>query len=161
MQFLSCLRQLNELYMISNWYFLWPGKKFLYLIYLLHLFYIKSLSQKPFLLIMNTQSWGGFHLFWHYSIYLKSMLIKSWVYIYIYKNLNHICPCSLSQSIQSRPNRVCEFCLVNICTHLFEMMCHLYFSRYKLFNYKSVHIIKPNVLHLKKDFFLFFFLPFW
>ena len=40
-------------------------------------------------------------------------------------------------------------------THLFEMMCHLYFSRYKLFNNKYVHIIKPNVLHLNKDFFSF------
>ena len=28
------------------------------------------------------------------------------------------------------------------------MMCHLYCSMYKLFNYKYVHIIKPNVLHL-------------
>ena len=32
-------------------------------------------------------------------------------------------------------------------------MCHLYFSRYKLFNYKYVHIVKPNVLYLNKDFF--------
>ena len=28
------------------------------------------------------------------------------------------------------------------------MMCHLYFSRYKLFNYEYVHNVKPNVLHL-------------
>ena len=48
-----------------------------------------------------------------------------------------------------------EFCPVH--THLFEMMCHLYFRRYKLFNYKYVHIIKPNVLHLNEDFFLSFF----
>ena len=40
-------------------------------------------------------------------------------------------------------------------THLFEMMWHLYFSWYKLFNYKYVHIIKPNVLHWNKDFFSF------
>ena len=26
-------------------------------------------------------------------------------------------------------------------THLFEMMCHLYFSRYKWFNYKYAHIM--------------------
>ena len=34
------------------------------------------------------------------------------------------------------------------------MMRHLYFSRYKLFNYNcNVHIIKPKfVLHLNKDF---------
>ena len=34
------------------------------------------------------------------------------------------------------------------------MMCHLYFSRYKLFDNKYVHIIKQNVLHLNTDFFL-------
>ena len=37
------------------------------------------------------------------------------------------------------------------------MMCHLYFSRYKLFNYKYVHIVKPNVLRLNKDFLFSFF----
>ena len=36
------------------------------------------------------------------------------------------------------------------------MMCHLYFSRYKWFNYKYVHII-PNVLHLNTDFLILFF----
>ena len=40
-------------------------------------------------------------------------------------------------------------------THLFEMMCHLYFSRYKLFNYKYEHIVKPIVLHLNKEFLFF------
>ena len=40
-------------------------------------------------------------------------------------------------------------------TPLFEMM-YLYFSRYKLFNYKYVHIVEPNVLCLNKDFFIFF-----
>ena len=29
--------------------------------------------------------------------------------------------------------------------HQFEMMCHLYFSMHKWFNYKYVHIIKPNL----------------
>ena len=33
-----------------------------------------------------------------------------------YKNLNHKFPCSSSPYIQNRPNRVCEFCLVNILT---------------------------------------------
>ena len=33
------------------------------------------------------------------------------------------------------------------------MICNLYFSRYKLFNYKYVHIVKPNVLRLNEDFF--------
>ena len=33
---------------------------------------------------------------------------------------------------------------------IFEMMRHLYFGRYKLFNYKYVRIVKPNVLHLNK-----------
>ena len=33
------------------------------------------------------------------------------------------------------------------------MMCNLSFSRYKLFNYKNVHIVKPNVLRLNKDYF--------
>ena len=28
------------------------------------------------------------------------------------------------------------------------MMCNLYFRRYKLFNYKYVHIVKPNVLQI-------------
>ena len=69
----------------------------------------------------------------------------------ICKTLNHKLPCSSSPYIQNRPNRVCEFCCKH--TPLFEMMCHLYFSRYKLFNYKFVHIVKPNVLRLNKDFF--------
>ena len=38
------------------------------------------------------------------------------------------------------------------------MMCHLHFSMYKLFYYEDVHIIKPNVLHLKKDFLFFVFI---
>ena len=33
------------------------------------------------------------------------------------------------------------------------MMWQLYFNRYKLFNYKCVHIVKPNVLRLNKDFY--------
>ena len=47
--------------------------------------------------------------------------------------------------------------------HSFEMMRHLYFRRYKLFNYEYVHIIKLNVLHLNKDFFFscLFFLHRW
>ena len=35
-------------------------------------------------------------------------------------------------------------------THLFEMMGHVYFSRCKLFDYKYVHIVEPNVLHFDK-----------
>ena len=35
-------------------------------------------------------------------------------------------------------------------THLFKIMCHLYFSRYKWFNCKYVYIIKSNVLRLNK-----------
>ena len=37
------------------------------------------------------------------------------------------------------------------------MMCHLYFSRYNLFNSKYVHIVITNTLHLNTDFFSFFF----
>ena len=39
-------------------------------------------------------------------------------------------------------------------THLFEVMCHLYFSKYKLFIYKNVLLVIPNVLNSNKDFFL-------
>ena len=35
-------------------------------------------------------------------------------------------------------------------THLFEMMRHLYLSRYKLFYYMYVHIVVTNELHLNK-----------
>ena len=80
------------------------------------------------------------------------MLINSSV-----QDVNHKFPCSSSPYIQNRSNRVSEFCLVNIYTLLLDMMCNLYFSRYKLFNYKNVHIVKPNVLLLNKDFFFFFF----
>ena len=60
----------------------------------------------------------------------------------------------------NRHNRVCEFSLVNTCTHLFEMICHSYLSRYKLFNYMYVHIEKPNVLYMNEDlFFSFVFFP--
>ena len=38
------------------------------------------------------------------------------------------------------------------------MMCHLYLSRYKLFNYKYVHVVQRNVLYLNKDFFYRHFL---
>ena len=41
-------------------------------------------------------------------------------------------------------------------THLFETVCHLYFSRCKLFNYKYVHIVNPDILYLNKDFFFLF-----
>ena len=34
------------------------------------------------------------------------------------------------------------------------MMCHLHFSRYKLFNYKNVHIIIINALHLNNFYFI-------
>ena len=37
------------------------------------------------------------------------------------------------------------------------MLCHLYFSRCKLFKYEYVDIAKPNVLYLNKYFFLLFF----
>ena len=36
-------------------------------------------------------------------------------------------------------------------------MFHLYFSRYKLFNYKYVHIVITNTLHLNKYFLFSFF----
>ena len=45
---------------------------------------------------------------WRNSIFLKSMLIKSWD-----KNLNHKFPCSSSPYFQSRTNRVCEFYSLN------------------------------------------------
>ena len=38
---------------------------------------------------------------------------------------------------------------------LFEMMCHLYFSWCKFFNYKYVHIVIRNALHLNKCFLFF------
>ena len=38
-----------------------------------------SVSQKPFLLMMNIKHWIDSHLFLHYSIYFKDMFIKSWV----------------------------------------------------------------------------------
>ena len=41
--------------------------------------------------------------------------------------------------------------------HLFEMMSHLYFSMYKLFNYKYVHNVITNVLHMNRYFLFFFF----
>ena len=43
-------------------------------------------------------------------------------------------------------------------THLFEIMCHLYFGRDKLFNYKYVHIVLANVHHLNVHFLSFCFL---
>ena len=45
-------------------------------------------------------------------------------------------------------------------THLFEIMCHLYFSSSKLLNYKYVHIVKPKALYLNKEFFFFSFFLF-
>ena len=71
-------------------------------------------------------------------------------------NLHYKFPCFSSPYIQSRPNRSCVWILSCRHTRLFEMMCHLYFSRYRLFNKKYVHIVIPNVLHLNKDFFFYF-----
>ena len=136
---------------------MWLGKLFLELNHLLQLFCIKLFSQSETIFtndehtILRTFSFifALFDLFEkYYSIYLN----------HEYKNLNHKCPCSSSPYNQSRPNRACEFCLVNMLMHLLKMMYHLYFSRYKLFNYKYVHIVKPNVLHLNKDFLFFSFL---
>ena len=110
------------------------------------------MNHKPFSITMNIQFWGAFHLILHYSIYFKVCYLNQ-----EYKKLNHEFLFSSSPYIQSRPNRVCEFCLVNIYTRLFEMMCHLYYCGYKWFNNKYVHIIKPNVLHLNKDFFFWVF----
>ena len=56
--------------------------------------------------------------------------------------------------VYSKQTQSCMLILSCKHTHLFEMMCHLYFSRYKLFNYKYVHM-KPNELHLNKDFLFF------
>ena len=53
---------------------------FLYLIHLLHLFSIKLFSQSETIYTNDEHTiFGSFHLFWLYSIYFKSMLIKSWV----------------------------------------------------------------------------------
>ena len=40
------------------------------------------------------------------------------------------------------------------------MMSHLYFSWYKLFNYKYLHIVKPNLLYLNKCFFSYLHVKF-
>ena len=126
---------------------------FLYLIHAIIAFILHKiiLSLKPFLLTTNRQSWGGFHLFLHYSTYFKSMLIKSWVY----KNFNHKFPCSSLPYIQSRPNRVCEFCLVNILP--FSKWCATYIlvSINDLTISMNTHF-KTNVLKLNKDFFFSF-----
>ena len=37
------------------------------------------------------------------------------------------------------------------------MAGHLYLSRYELFNYKFVHIVITNSLHLNTDFFFIFY----
>ena len=86
------------------------------------------------------------------SVYRSKVpVIKVPVMNHEYENLSHKSPCSWLPFIQSRPNRVCEFCLVNTLT---SSKFHLYFSRYKLFNYKYVHIIKLHVLHLNYYFFI-------
>ena len=111
---------------------------FLCLVHLLHLLYIKLFSQsETIFLMMNTQSWGGFH----YSIYLKSMLIKSLAYEF--KSQISM----LFVTVYSKKTQSSMWILSGKHTHL------LYFSWYKRFNYKYVHIMKPNVLHLNKDFF--------
>ena len=63
------------------------------------------------------------------------------------KNVIKKLPVLLHRIFKVFPNRVWE---VSTRTQIFEMMCHLYFSRNNIFNYKYVHIIKRNVLHLKK-----------
>ena len=51
-----------------------------YLIHLLYLFYIKLFSQSETIFTNDDMKyWLFFNLFLYYSIYLKSMLIKSWV----------------------------------------------------------------------------------
>ena len=64
-------------------------------------------------------------------------------------------------TVYSKYTQSCVWILSCKHTHLFEMMCHLNFSRYTLFNYKYVHIIRPNVVHFNKFFFFFFFLSFF
>ena len=44
--------------------------------------------------------------------------------MYDYKNLNHKFPCSMSMYALSRPNHVCEFCLVNI------LICSKWYANY-------------------------------
>ena len=91
------------------------------------------------------------------SIYMKSRSIK----LYEYKNLNYKFTCSLSPYNQSRPNHVCEFCLVNILTFSKWCATTILVYRYKLFNYKYVHIVMTNALNLnKKKYFYFYFLTF-
>ena len=72
----------------------------------------------------NIQYWGGSHLILHYLIYLKSMLIKSWVKDFksqIFMFFVTVCS-KLTQS--------CMWILSCKHPHLFEMMYHLYFRRY-------------------------------
>ena len=112
LQFLSCLHQLNELEMIPNWQFLCLGKMFLYLIHFLHLFYIKLFSQSEIIFTNNEHAILR-RLLFIFALFdlFKSMLIKSRVY-----EFKSQIPRSSSPYIQSRPNRVCEFYLVNILT---------------------------------------------
>ena len=83
----------------------------------------------------------------------------------VYKNLNHKFPCSSSPYIQNRPNRVCEFCLVYMYIYINILPLSKWCETSILvgINYlpisKYVHIVKPNVLRLNKDFFLSFFSP--
>ena len=59
-------------------------------------------------------------------------------------------------TVCSKQKQLCMWFLSCKHTHLFEMIYHLYFKRYKLFNYKYVYIVKPSVLRLNNFFFFFF-----
>ena len=64
----------------------------------------------------------------------------------------------LHRIIKVDPIMYVNFVFYSIPAHLFEMMCDLYFSRCKLFNYKYVHNIITNIpdFNTKKNLSSFF-----
>ena len=123
---------------------------FRYLIHLLYLFYIKLFSQSETIFTNDEHKiLSRLSFIFHYSIYLKD-LIKSWVQEFK-SQISMFFVTVYEKNTQS-------WMWILSCKHapFFEMMCNLYFRRYKLFNYKYVHIVKQNVLRLNKDFFFSF-----
>ena len=130
--------------MIQNYIFFCFGKMFQQLIHLLYIFRIKLFSPSEIIFTNDEHVFiriWCFRLLFCYWIYKKSRLIKVRVYefqsqismlISMFNRFDY-------HIIKADPIMYVKWILSCKHTHLFEKMCHLYFSRYKLFNYKYVH----------------------
>ena len=103
------------------------------------------LSHKIFLLTMKM-----FSYLIHFFCIIRSIWIVCLMKVWVFE-----CTSLLFVTVYSKLTQWCihAWILSSALTHLFEMMCHLYFISYKLFNYMYIH--QMYIILIKIFYFLF------